>query len=330
MMKLSMKKSILLGAVLVMAFTMATVVSHGAVVSSSDSKYTYGDLKADVAQLTATYPDILQSEVLGKTADNRSLYCLYLGNRNAAKQIFVTADMHAREYINGQVVMKSVEYYCANYNTGSYRGVSYADLFNNVCVVIMPMVNPDGVAIATTGSSTVIRNKTLRAKVQKMYRCGGYRNWQDNALGVDLNRNYKVWSKGAKKPQYAYYGGKKAKDQLESQAILTAMSGCTDIKAFINMHSMGNVTYWGYYSKKYKSACWSFVKMIHSFNGYRPINESASKNDHGDFEHYIIKTTHKPYVCIETGNKIPVPHSQFNSIYSKYKNVIAASAYKYK
>lgn len=311
-----------------MIFTASTAFSFGAVVSTSDSKYTYKDLKADITELTAEYPNILTQSVVGVTADNRNLYCLKLGNPDAPNQIFVTADMHAREYINGQMIMECLEYYCSNYETGSYNNVKYSDLFNNVCIVVMPMVNPDGVAIATGGSSA-IRDTALRTALKKMKRYGGYSNWQANANGVDLNRNYKKYG-SAKSPQWAYYCGPSVFSEKETQAVLGVLGTCTNVKAFLNIHSMGNVMYWGYYSKtQYKSNCWSLVKLLKSLNGYKTINESGSSNNHGDLEHYIINTYKAPYACVETGTTIPVPHYQLKTIYSKHKKMFAACAYQY-
>lgn len=330
-MNLILKKVVVLLLGVSMIITLTTAMSYGAVVSSSDTKYTYKDVKADIGELTAAYPDILQSEILGKTADNRNLYCLYLGNRNAPKQIFVTASMHAREYINSQVAMECVERYCKYYNTGKYKDVSYSELFGNVCIVIIPMVNPDGASIVAGGPNS-IRNATLRAKIKKMYRYGGYSNWKANARGVDLNRNFKIWSGSAKKPMYAYYGGKTALSENETKAIIAARDQCTDIEAYINMHACGNMMYWGYYSRtKYKASCQSFVNMLkENMKGYYSHNESAKSNDHGDFEHYIINQYKKPYACIESGTTVPVPHYQLKTIYGKYKNVFAACAYKFK
>jgi len=302
--------------------------SNAYVVSSSDSKYTYSDLKTDIKTLTAKYPDRLSAEVLGKTADNRNLYVLYLGNKNAKRQIFVTADVHAREYINGQVAMKCVEYYCRNYKTGTYKGVKYLSLFNDVCIVVMPMVNPDGVAIAALGPSS-IKSAALESKIRKMNRNGGYDNWQANARGVDLNRNYGTYKYGADHPQSEYYGGTEPFSENETKAVISAMKSCSNVKAFLNLHSMGNVMYWGYYSTSYKTKCWSLVSSLKALNGYSTINESASSNNHGDLEHYIINTYKAPYACIESGTSIPVPNYEFDGIFAKQKYEFAMCAYKY-
>lgn len=215
------------------------------VVSSTDSKYTYSDFKEDMNQLVKKYPDRLTKKYLGKTADSRGLYYILLGNPEAEKQIFVTAGFHAREYINCQVTMRLIEYYCRNYDSATYEGITYRELFEEVSLCIMPMVNPDGIAISALGPNA-ISNKTLRNKVKKMNRNGSYANWKANARGVDLNRNYKMYAGWPEETTYCSegYPGPKRYSEKETQAVLAAMDDCSNIQAVINYHSMGRVIYW--------------------------------------------------------------------------------------
>ena len=134
-------------------------------------------------KMVKKYPDIIKKKYLGKTVDDRGLYAMTLGNPKAKKQIFVTAGFHAREYINCQVVMRMVEYYCRNYDTGAYEGISYEELFDKVSFCILPMANPDGIAISAIGPSA-IKNDKLRAKVKKIPKVNGYYFWKN-----DLFRN---------------------------------------------------------------------------------------------------------------------------------------------
>lgn len=310
-----------------------TMLCSAAIVDSADTAYSYKDMKEDIAQLTKQYPKILTARTFGQSLDERDLYCLYLGNRHADKQIFVTADMHAREYLNGQVVMNCVEYYCRNYEKGSYDGVSYKSLFNKVCFVIMPMVNPDGVAIAT-GGTEMIRNPSLRKALEEIE--GGVGSWQANARGVDINRNWGIWKDGpgdsqySDEPAYEYYGGVTIYSEAETRAVRRAIHTCSDIQAFVCFHSMGRIIYWGYANDRYEQECVALANAVKKLNGYTLVDESASEYDHGDFEHYIIKKYRKPYVCIETGSGIPVPSSEYTEIYNEHRDLFAMLAKMYR
>ena len=301
------------------------------IVSSTDGKYVYEDFYKDMNKLVKKYPDILKKQYLGKTVDDRGLYALTFGNPEAEKQIFVTAGFHAREYINCQVTMRLVEYYCRNYESGSYDGVAYEKLFDQVSLCILPMVNPDGIAISAYGPSA-IRDKKLRAKVKKIDRNGSYANWKANARGVDLNGNYINYAGPPDKTTFASegYPGPKSYSERETKAVKKALEGCSNVKAVINYHSMGRVIYWGYHNEKYKAKCWAFVKLFRDITEYYTIDESDSPNARGDFEHYIMHEYKIPYVCIENGKgAVPISNREFESIYYKNRAGFAAAAHHY-
>ena len=306
--------------------------SYAAIVDTKDEIYTHSNLSKDISDLSKAYPKIFHFTDFGRSLDDRKLYCLYLGNQDAEKQIFVTADMHAREYLNGQVVMKCIEYYCENYETGSYDGVAYKDLFDKVCIVILPMINPDGVSIAMGGAEK-IRDKDLREALEKMDADIG--SWQANARGVDLNRNWGIWKEGvgsskySKEPAYEYFGGASIYSEPETRAVRRAINTCSNIQAFINFHSMGRLIYWGYADESQKNACQDLAEAVRDLNGYTMKDESSSYYNHGDFEHYLIKNYQIPYVCIETGLSIPVPTSEFQSIYKGHRDLFAMAAKMY-
>lgn len=301
------------------------------IVSSTDEKYTYSDFKKDMDQLVKKYPYALKKQYLGRTADDRGLYALTLGNPDADKQIFVTAGFHAREYINCQVTMRMIEYYCRTYETGDYEGVAYEKLFDEVSLCILPMVNPDGIAISALGTSA-IRDEKLRRKIEKMPKERGYYFWKANARGVDLNSNYIIFKGTPDSKTYssAGYPGPKKFSEKETKAVLKALENCSNVKAVINYHSMGRAIYWGYHNKKYKARCWAFAELFYKMTGYYMIDESYSDFARGDFEHYIMHEYKIPYVCIENGkSKVPVPNSEFNSIYYKNKLGFAKAAYHF-
>ena len=124
-------------------------------------------MKADLKKLEKAYGSILKVDIQGKSLDKRNLYYVTLGNVNAKKTVYVESSIHAREYMNTKLIMKVIEDYCRGYDTKKYHRKKYSKIFNKVRVVIMPMVNPDGVTISQYGPRK-IRNAKLRKNFYKM------------------------------------------------------------------------------------------------------------------------------------------------------------------
>lgn len=214
------------------------------VVDVTEALYTYDIMQGDIRTLCNTYPDRISYEVVGYSRDGREICEVTLGNSNAVHHIFVQAAIHGREYMTAQLVMKMLEYYAANYHTGSYHGRAYEELFENTAVHVIPMSNPDGVTISQIGVDAINREEAAGLVYECYLRdledlvseedANGDQNWADyykqegydreaegkteiisfeeyqhlwksNADGVDLNNNFDAgWEEMQVKPERAY------------------------------------------------------------------------------------------------------------------------------
>ena len=120
--------------------------------------------------------------------------------------------------------MNVIEDYCRGYDSKKYQGKKYSKIFNNVKMVIMPMVNPDGVTISQYGPKK-IRNATLRKNLYKIAKGFSFKEWKANARGVDINRNYAEGfnRKGAKAPAHKNYPGKTPVSEPETKAQISVV-----------------------------------------------------------------------------------------------------------
>lgn len=328
------RKSILIMIlVMMLAISPMEAFADANIVNIKDTKYSYADMEKDLKRFVELYPDAAALESLGKTADKRNIYCLRMGNPDAKKQIIVQAGIHAREWMNCQILMKMVERYLSQYETGQCSGFAYGQIFDQVAVYVLPMVNPDGVTISQYGIKK-IKSSKLRKKLKKMDKRGGYKRWKANARGVDLNRNFPAsWGKKKEKnhPASERYPGKKAGSEAETKAVLKLMKRLSGLKACVNYHSRGELVYWGAKGTGSKrKAAFQLAKMVKKETGYKLIDESKTYGAGGDLERYLIAKQKIPYVCIETGKEdTPLKHKSFSRIYQKNKRIIEKTAVLY-
>lgn len=291
------------------------------IVNIYDEKYSYADLSRDIKKMAKFYQDVMELSVMAKTADNNNVYCIRLGNADAKKKILIQSTMHAREWLNSQLVMKMAERCCKYYYSGKYNGKAYSKLFNKVCVYIVPMLNPDGVNISQYGLAR-IKSPSLRKLVKRLGR-GSYRRWKANARGVDLNRNFSAGfrkgnSKGTKRGREGY-SGPYAFSERETKALVKLINQIKP-KAVINYHEAGRVIYYMKYS--------SLTRLVRQKTGYRLIRESIS-GANGSLGDYLTRkgiAWCTPETCSGTA---PVGHSQFYYEWSKHRDMIQAVAKLY-
>lgn len=291
------------------------------IVDIYDTKYSYSDMSRDIKKMAKSYQDVMELSVLTKTADSNNVYCIRLGNENAKKKILIQSTMHAREWLNSQLVMKMAERCCKYYYSGKYNGTAYNKLFNKVCVYIVPMLNPDGVNISQYGLKR-IKSSSLKKLVKRLGR-GSYSRWKANARGVDLNRNFnagfrKNSSRGTRRGREGY-SGPYALSERETKAIAKLIDE-TKPKAVINYHEAGRVIYYTRSS--------SLLNLVRQKTGYRPIRESIS-GANGSLGDYLTKkgiTWCTPETCSGTA---PVGHSQFYYEWGKHRDMVQAVAKLY-
>ena len=199
------------------------------VVDVTDALYTYDKMQEDIMTLCAVYDECLSYETVGYSVDGREIYEVRLGSPDARHQIFAQAAIHGREYMTAQLVMRMLEYYAANYDSGSYRGKSYRELLENTAIYVIPMSNPDGVTISQLGTGALAHpelgqlvydcylrdqmdlvleedrngdwnwadyfrqedyDREAEGKTQLISFEEYQRIWKSNANGVDLNNNF--------------------------------------------------------------------------------------------------------------------------------------------
>lgn len=292
------------------------------IVSKKDSVYSYQDMTNDLYQLRRKYSGKTGLLSLGKSWDDRNIWCFRIGNPGASRRLVIDGAIHAREWKNSQLLMRQAEDLLRDYS-------QYRARFRNVCVYLIPMANPDGVTLAQYGFES-IRNKKLQKRCKKI---GHAKVWKNNARGVNINYNFPSGfskKKKAKKPDYYSYPGKKSGSEKETQALMRFVNRIRP-SAVLNIHSTGSVIYWNFnVSGSLYQRLYNLAYKVRSFNKYRMMPKSGSTNASGGFADWLVYGKKITSITIETGSvRCPLPHSQFASIYKKNRKMFLWFMTKY-
>lgn len=304
----------------------------GAIVQMSYT-YTYENMMQDILLFQQNYPGILSAQPIGTSCLGRCIPEIVLGNPNAPHQVMVQATIHAREYLSTQMTMRMIEYYASQYYTGSLNGVLYSDLFNNTCFHIVPMANPDGVAVAQYGSGSTADLNTYNF----LNAVGHWSSWKANACGVDLNRNFDVgWAsinQGVYAPSYENYKGIAPSSEPETQALM-ALATARNYDAFISYHMQGNLIYYDEPGNlpQVSSGSAALASVAAAYTGYTPRNlksciSSSGSVVQGGFNDWVQLALQRPGITIEVGTGLPPQaQGQVATIFSQNKDTWAAIA----
>ncbi|MCR5607735.1 MAG: peptidase M14, partial [Lachnospiraceae bacterium] len=240
--------------------------------------------------------------------------------------------------------MKQAEFYIKNYEQGSYKGVNYKDMFNKVCLHIIPMVNPDGVTISQFGTEK-INNEDTKDKLYEYYQrdlkkgfvACDYKEylsiWKSNSIGTDINKNFDhAWDsyEGPVVPSRLNYKGSAAESEPETRALVNTVKHY-NIVGSIAYHATGSIIYWDYgQTGDLRTKCYDFVKAVKEINNYTVYFAKDREMTPAGYSDWCVVNNGIPAITCEVGTgKAPVPLSEFNTIWKDNKMVVANVCYLY-
>lgn len=261
--------------------------------------YSYTRLIKEINALQAKYPEIIQTEYIGKTVSGRQIPLVKLGT--GERKILIMGSEHAREYVTTNLIMRSIDTYSQAYiQNKKIDKTSVKNVLDNVTFYFVPMVNIDGVQLVL-GTSTSKDKNTAKKYVGKKHYNKNKNRWKANVRGVDLNRNYPFrWSKGrsSKKRSYMSFKGKKQASEPEVKAIVNLCSN-NQFAFMFTMHSRGQVVYWkDKYSGVVPGAS-TLINKVKSITGYRKMPTSRWSTCTGESAKWFRAVYNKPAFTIE-------------------------------
>ena len=277
--------------------------------------------KADIRDIIYSMSELAKKDgrlfFIGKSLLGVPIPCLKLG-RGKRCSLFVGAH-HGSEHITANVLMKFA-----------------SELAEKVpaerTAFIIPMLNPDGCAIAT---GDVGADHPLFPFLTKVNGGGDFSHWQANARGVDLNRNYDAGfdkckaaerALGIFSPSPTRYGGEHPESEPETAALcaLTRILA-PRLNVAVALHTQGEEIYYDY-EKRAPDGARELAEKFAALSGYA-LSEPEDAASHGGFKDWVIDRFGVPAFTIECGRgENPLPPSDFEKIYEKVRSILHAAA----
>ena len=298
---------------------------------SPTSPYTHDQLMRDVYALCATYPGLVSSEDVGYSVEGRALPLLRLGMGPAA--LLCCGAHHAREYITSAYLMYTVNTYAraaaANRRLG---GFDIAKLLRDCSLYVMPMVNPDGTALAQGGLKAVQHPE--RVKEMMLVR-SSYCEWKANVNGIDLNRHYPaLWEKRympVSSPASELYSGSEPGTEPEVKAVMDVCRRRA-FRAALSFHAKGGaIGYADVATAENTPGASDMARRLAAVSGYAllPVGDNPGIFA-GSFETWFRGTFHRPALFIRiapaAGGMMPLNERDFFQLVWKKARLLCAAA----
>ena len=290
-----------------------------------NKNYTYDVLKNDLLFLNYQYPFFKINNIGESTLKEKIIY-IKLGKGN--KKLFINASHHANEWMTSLIIMIFIEKYLELYNKKeNYKGYNIMELWNNVSLYIVPMVNPDGVNLCLNNKKTI--NKIIYKEIWKENE-NKLEYLKSNIRGVDLNLNYPAgWEKavinkrkiGIDKPGLRDYPGPNAISEIETKNMIE-FTKLFNFDMTISLHSQGQEIYWSYLNYEIKKA-YEIGKKFEKVSGYI-LTKPDYYSSFAGYKDWFIENYKKPGYTIEIGKgeeRISLPLERAEEIYKEVEEI---------
>ncbi|WP_256941169.1 M14 family metallocarboxypeptidase [Bacillus sp. EAC] len=278
-------------------------------------KYDFIELEKDLNFLLSQYP-FLNLNCIGSTVLNKPIYEIVFGC--GERKIHWNGAFHANEWITSCVLMKMTEWLA---QTVSNENLPYhkemLELYNQITLSIVPMVNPDGVNLVVNQEIENEEYMNFVTKINEEY--DDFTGWKANIRGVDLNNqfpaNWEIEKKRKKPKTFAPrdYPGDFPLSEPESIAMYN-LANERNFDLVVALHTQGREFYWGYDHLE-PSISAVYAKYFSEVSPYKAVKTIDS---HAGYKDWFIQEFRKPGFTLELGKGInPLPLSMFDSIFSE-------------
>lgn len=241
---------------------------------------------------------------------------------------------HGMEWLTAGVLLDFVADYIrqCERNAQVYERKA-ATLHRERCILVVPMLNPDGVEYAIHGAG---RENPLRERVIAMNGGEDLSAWQANARGVDLNHNYSAGFLSYKRREAAEgiacgaptrYSGEFPESEPETAALCRLLRQRREqIEGVLTLHSQGEEIFCSC-GDALSAKSMSVGRVLQRLTGYRMAHPEGLAA-FGGLTDWCITELKRPAYTLECGKgKNPLPLSQRPVIYERLRRALFTFPY---
>ncbi len=254
-----------------------TTTSYLPVYYNFDRILSYPEIEIIIKGLNNS--NAVTTEIIGKSVDERNIYSVSVGF--GEKNILIDVNIHAAEVASTMFIIKYISDLVNDYENQKEAAIN---LLNQVKIIVIPSVNPDGYQACLFGFKE-IKNHDLH--IYKNQKDIDFEYYKANANGVDINRNfpsqhgglyyeeYQLSESVSSKPSLGdndYYPGKNLGSEPETKALMYWFNKyLNDSYAYIDMHSAGRVIFSGKpnLSDSYNDSSLKLANIVGDINNYK-------------------------------------------------------------
>lgn len=270
----------------------------------------------------------LEFNILGESVLGRSIPMITLGQ--GEKTVLYVGAHHGMEWLTSVLLLRFINEYAEALLEG--RRIYNAHipyLFKERRIVIVPMLNPDGVNYAIEG---VTSDNPLRSRLERMNPDHpDYSHWQANARGVDLNHNYdsgfaeyKALEKeaGILGGGPTRYSGECPESEPEVGYLCNFLRfSQQNVHAVITLHTQGEEIYYSSGGETCPRSQ-SMAKALSRLCGYR-LSAPEGLACYGGLTDWCIRSLKIPSFTVECGKgENPLPLDEYFCVYAALRQML--------
>ncbi|MDR3277353.1 MAG: M14 family metallocarboxypeptidase, partial [Oscillospiraceae bacterium] len=254
----------------------------------------------------------------------------YIAIGGGERAVSYNAAHHANEWITTPLLLTFLETYAKAlvYGGGLY-GVDARAIYGAATLYIVPMVNPDGVALVTGALASGEEFENARRIAAAFPDVPFPSGWKANIAGTDPNLQYPAGWENARELKFAQGFTQPAPRDFVGSAPLSAPESramydftlARDFALTLSYHTQGEVIYWKYLDYEPPGSR-ALAESFSAASGYA-AEETPYGSGFAGYKDWFIERFNRPGYTIEAGTGAsPVPLTQFPAIFRKNLGVL--------